>query len=130
MSNQTNEVEWCRSLDKTNIYGASEALLSRNDMYPCDSKGNFLASGAQELSKPVPAPVKPTTDDSANAEDNTRVAQLIQRAKDLGVKNPHNCKEETLLKRIAEKEAELADKKDYSEGNSGEGNSGEGNRSE
>lgn len=102
------KVEWLRTLKSTYVYPATEAFLKRNDLYPCDIKGVLLSSGTSEPLKPE-APITPASktneNDTEEAAANARQIALLERAKELGIKNPHTMKEETLVAKIAEAEA-------------------------
>ena len=138
------KVQWLRKLDDPYVYGASELLLKRNDLYPCDVNGKFASESAQEASAAAEeAPGESEAEKEAaeaaetkakKAAYDLRMIELRKRAVELGVKSAHNMKEETILDRIAAAEAALADKAkeegSQSEGNTSEGNTSEGNSSE
>ena len=101
------EVKFLRKRDDKFVYHATQKLLDRGDMFPCNEDGEFLTTNTVELKAP-PQPETPKSDTS-DGEDNSLVLAMIERAKELGIKNPHNMKEETLATRIAEAEAALSD---------------------
>jgi hypothetical protein len=80
----------------------------RNDLYPCDIEGNFLSTGtATPIEAVVVEPVVDEKVETAEATDENRTkVALMGRAKELGVPYAHLMNEETLLQKIAEKEAE------------------------
>jgi hypothetical protein len=110
---EATEVKWVRTLKSKYVFSASKRLLKRNDMFPCDIEGRLLSSGTVEppVAKEEPAKVD-ENDDAANAAENARREDLIEKARELGIKNAHKMKEETLLDRIAEAEALAAESGD------------------
>ena len=106
---KTKEVapQWLRTLKSTYVYPATEAFLKRNDLYPCDIKGVLLSSGTTEpLKSETTEASNPKTNenDTEAAAENSRQIALLERAKELGIKNAHTMKEETLVAKIAEAE--------------------------
>ena len=100
------EIEYLRKRDNKFVYHATKILIARGDLFPCDANGNFMTTGRQTLNvehaaDKAPDPRPDTSDD----EDNTLILAMIARAKQLGIKNPHTMKEDTLARKIAEVEA-------------------------
>jgi len=108
---EPTKIEWLRKLDKKHVIGASETLLKRNDLFPCDINGNFTTTGTQQAA--VAAVEKELANENVESPEeaaaNQRKVALMSRAKDLGIVNPHAMKEETLLDKIAIAEAALED---------------------
>jgi hypothetical protein len=103
---------YVRKLSRNIVYPATEKLLARNDLYPCNKKGELLSSGGQELAQaPEPAPVAPNPD-ALEEEEVARMLELVEYARELGVTGPGRMKKETLLAKIAECEAILAAEKE------------------
>ena len=101
MSKKT--VKYCRKTDRNIVYPATDHLLRKCGLVPCDKDGKFI-TGLDEI--PAAPGVQIVAD--TGSEDVGLLPQLIERATELGIKRASRMKEETLVTRIAEAEDALA----------------------
>jgi len=108
------EVKYLRTREEKFVWKATPILLERTDLYPCNKDGSFLTTNEFVLPEPVPGPRGPADDKPKEAErtevddrKDSMINALLARAKELGIKNAHAMKEETLVARIAKAEEKL-----------------------
>ena len=103
------KARWLRTANSRYVYPATEELIKRNDMYPCDISGNFMATGTPDMPVVEAEPARvDAQDETEGAKENSTRAGLLELAKSLGIKSPHLYKDETLLQKINEAEEAAA----------------------
>ena len=94
----------CRPRDRKVVFPANKELVKYQGFLPCDKDGNFI-TGLDAIPEVPEKPVvqSPATDDQGD------IPELIERAKQLGIKATGRMKRDTLIARIAEAESAKAE---------------------
>lgn len=104
---EPKEVQFLRPLNRKIVYPAADSIINRPDLYPCDKNGRFLSTGTEQpphTERKVSTP-DPTMETEEQVKENSERDALVARAKELGIGNYWNKKNETLIADINEAEA-------------------------